>query len=489
MDRRKFLGAACSAAAGVALGRRVAAQDSNPKFLVVVGASGGASIIDSALALRASECARASTLTCFPDSAVQNVPDSPFRAVRWQGDSVGPIPAPFRVDQLPFFQKYREQTLVATVEGSSVNHAVGQRRSITGNEAWSGRTLQEAVAAQFGQGRLLPNVHLATGTGFTEAGTDAAVPEWARGKAVADARLWPLSLHGHVGISEVSRERVLSARRFRRESFEPALDFSERFQDSVRLQRWKRVRDVDGPALEEAGLLQRLLFLRDSPQFPLSRVGLEPGPDAEAVQAAFPNYLSDPFDAQGALAFLLLKNGLSSAVTVAPSFSALIQGSEGGGFEEGDLVNPPIAFDFAHQTHRAAQAVMWNRIFSLVDRLIGLLAAEPFGDGGQSLWDRTLIYVATEFGRTRSRPEGAEDFGTAHDLNNGVLMFSPMLRGNRVLGGVEPETGLTFGFDPLNGTPTPGRNVSESVIFSGILDALSVDTDGSGLPQVRAFTA
>lgn len=487
--RRRFLGATAGVAAGLS-GLRVGRAQSDPdrKFLIVVGATGGASIIDAALALRESECSAASTIACYPDSAVQNVPDSPFRAVRWSGDSVGPIPAPFRADQLPFFTKHAPQSLVATVEGTSVNHAVGQRRSITGNEAWSGRTLQEAVATAYGEGLLLPNVHLATGTAFTEPGNDPRVPDWAKGESVSDARLWPLSLHGSKGISTVSPADVDAVRAFRKDVYEPSSRFDGRFRDDPRLARWKELRDRRGPALEAAGLVDRLLFLQDSPQIPLSSYGFEPGADAAQVRAAFPAYMSDPLEAQGALAFLLLKNRVSASVTVGPSFNAQIERSQGG-FEEGDLVNPPIAFDFSHQSHRAAQAVMWDRVLNFIDRLIGLLQSEPYGDDGTSMWDRTLIYVATEFGRTRNRPEGAEEFGSGHDLRNGHLIISPLVKGNRVLGGVDPETGLTYGFDRSSGDPTVGRTVNESVIFSGILHALDVDTAGSGLPSVPAFTS
>src|SRR6476619_675587 len=45
-----------------------------PYFLVVLGATGGASIIDSFMAIRASESANASTINTFVDSEVASVP-------------------------------------------------------------------------------------------------------------------------------------------------------------------------------------------------------------------------------------------------------------------------------------------------------------------------------------------------------------------------------------------------------------------------------
>jgi hypothetical protein len=99
-----------------------------------------------------------------------------------------------------------------------------------------------------------------------------------------------------------------------------------------------------------------------------------------------------------------------------------------------------------------------------------------------------LIYVATDFGRTKTRPDNATTFGSGHDLSNGVLMLSPMLKGNTVLGGVDPNSLQTFGFDARTGAPQPGKvSSNEPDIFSGVLTALGVDTSGSGLPDASAF--
>jgi hypothetical protein len=129
---------------------------------------------------------------------------------------------------------------------------------------------------------------------------------------------------------------------------------------------------------------------------------------------------------------------------------------------------------------------MWDRTLSVADRLITLLKAEELG-GGRSFWDRSMIYIATEFGRTRRRPEGAQSFGSGHDLNNGSLIISPLANGGKVLGGVDPDTLLTYGFDPETGRPEPGRNMTEPEIYSGIAHALGIETPGSGLPDVRAM--
>ena len=151
------------------------------------------------------------------------------------------------------------------------------------------------------------------------------------------------------------------------------------------------------------------------------------------------------------------------------------------------LRNPPLAFDFSHQAHRPAQAIMWQRILGIADRLKALLSAEPLDEAnGVSFWDRTLIYVATDFGREKRRPAGADQFGTSHHLNNGSVIISPLVRGNSVLGGVDPDTALTYGFDPRTGAPDRGRTTTEAELYSGLLQALGVQTPAH-LPDVPAM--
>jgi len=65
--------------------------------------------------------------------------------------------------------------------------------------------------------------------------------------------------------------------------------------------------------------------------------------------------------------------------------------------------------------------------------------------------------------------------------------MSPLVQGGRALGGVDLDTGLTYGFDRQTGDPAPGTTMAESDIFAGILGALKVDTAGSGLPDVPSM--
>jgi hypothetical protein len=496
--RRDFLrglAALSGAGAGSSMlfqGHALAQQTADPRYLIVLCASGGGSIIDGPLAIRASECATPDDLNCFPDALVRGWDDSPFRAVDLSMDEIGPIPASFSVEPSRFFDKRRHELMVATWTRTSVNHQVGQKRSVTGNEAWRGRTLQELVAWQYGMDAPIPNVHLLPGVGMTEPGTDPTVPLYARGQLVANPAVWPLSLDGSLGQEHAVSPEVLAAiRKVRNERFEPATAFDRVFRDAPRLVEWRELRGTPQQRIEGLDLINKLMIRPGDPSR-LTDFGIQPSPATDQVLSAFPEIAKDPLHAQAALAFLLLKYRVSVTVTLGPSFDFVYDPGDSGGFGGDSLLphnsvrNPPLAFDSCHQAHRAGQAVVWDRLYKVIDGLITLLAAEDHGDG-TSFWDRTMIYVASDFGREKHRPTGADDWPTGHHLNNGVMVFSPLVPGNTLRGGVDPNTGLTYGFDPQSGDPEPGRNMAEAEIFSGLLGALGVDTSGSGLPDVPAM--
>lgn len=492
LNRRQLLKALSICAAGGATAlpsllavRRAAAQtEKKPRFLIVIAGAGGCSLIDSFLAIRESEAgAAAPTVNCFPDQEVKSIPGTTIRAVDLARNEVGPIPIPFATNQSTFVQKHKEDLMIVTQTCTSVNHTIAQKRSITGNEAWNGRTLQEAVALEYGAPFPIPNVNM-SGDGYIQHGTDPTLPRYCFNEPVANASLWPLSLHGSKGIKNLpSPARIALARSMRNEKLDPESTFFRTFRRSERLQLWATERN-NQPNLEALDLITKLnVFPNLPPQIPLNEYGLAPSPDGMKVRQAFPDFFTDPLEGQAALAFLLLKHRVSVTVTISPSFNVLLDLDR---FPP-RVVNPPLAFDFSHNSHRAAQAVMWNRILSVADRLIDLLKSEPFDDT-QSFWDRSMIYFATEFGRSKRRTANASEFGTAHDLNNGFAIVSPFANGNKVLGGVDPTTGLTYGFEPEDprGTPVPNRTMTEREIYAGILHALDVDT-GTDLPVMRAM--
>jgi len=470
--------------------RALAQSSAQPKFLIVLCAAGGGSIIDGPLAIRASESARPDDINTFPDSTVVGWEGSPFRAVDQSGADMGPIPASYSVSPSRILSRRRSELMVVTQTTSSVNHFIAQRRSVTGNEAWKGRTLQELAAWQYGADFPIPNVHLLAGTGFGERGTDPSMPTWTRGQLVANPGTWPLSLDGARGLKGGVSPAVLAAARKQRDQvFEPGTRFHQVFGDAPRLVEWRDLRGTPQERIEGLDLITRLMVRADDPSFPLSDYGLESSPAAAVVREAFPRFAEDPLHAQAALAFLLLKYRVSVTVTLGPTTDFIYDDQATGGDNDlphNSVLNPPLAFDSCHQDHRSGQAVVWEKLYEVVDGLITLLQGEDYGDGS-SMWDHTMIYMATDFGREKTRPTGATSWATGHDLNNGVMVFSPMVPGDTLRGGVDPDTGLTYGFDPVTGAPEPGRTMAEAEIFGGLLGALGVDTSGSGLPDVPAM--
>jgi len=485
LNRRQFLGAAAGAVGGLGLSRGARAQTvEDPRFLIVLAAGGGGSIIDCFMAIRASESMSARDINTFPDAEVKSIDGSPLRAVDLSRQETGPIPIPYTATQSAFVRKHKDDIMVATLTGTSVNHVVAQRRSITGNEAWNGRTMQEAAAVAFGRGYALPNVNM-TGGGFIEHGHDRSIPAWAYNEPVASPEVWPVSLHGSRGLPDLPNANVVQlARAMRDDKLDPQSEFYKTFKDSPRLALWQNQRSGPARRLEADELIKKLMFLPNNAQIPLARYGLEESPDAQRVREKFPDFLTDNLHAQAALAYLLIKNRVSASVTISPSFAVLLKTN----VFPPRVVNPPLAYDFSHNSHRAAQAIMWRRIFDIADGLIDLLKATPLDEQrGISFWDRSLIYMATDFGRDKRRPSGAAEWGTGHHLNNAVVVISPLANGNKILGGVDPNTGLTYGFDPTSGEPDRNRETSEAEIFGGVLHALGVDTAGSNLPDVRAM--
>lgn len=483
MTRREVLArlGAVGAVAATGMPRLARAQaPSDPRFLIVVCAAGGASIIDGPLAGRHGETDNWRDVNCFPDAEVKSFPGSDLRAVDLRRGNAGAIPFPFETDQSRFVRRHMDDMMVTTHTGTSVNHTIAQKRSLTGNNAWGGRTLQEVVALTYGEGYPLPNVNMA-GQGYLEPGDDIGIPRWAVAEPVANPALWTLGLHGQKGVAGAPDASLVDlARQVRDRKLDPESTFAETYGHAEKLKRWRTQRERSAPVLEGLDLITRLNVFPDLPTIPLTRFGLAESPDGERVREAFPRYLDDPMEAQAALAFLLLKHRVSVTVTLGPSFNVLLRGQS--------LVNPPLAFDFSHQAHRAAQAIMWNRLLDIIDRLATLLKSEPTGDAaGTSFWDKTLVYMATDFGRDKRRQGGSDQFGTSHNLNNGNLIVSPLANGNTVLGGVDRDTAMTYGFDLRTGAPDTGRHTAETEVYAGILQALGVDTSPAGLPDVPAM--
>lgn len=472
LSRRALLGAA--AALGITAGlpaRRAGAQALGvlpERLLFVVAATGGASILESFLPVVDVEAGAAgATLAVQPSSLVETV--GGFRCLAHRAGDVGGLPLGGSFLQRTFLQKHGTDTVVMTVESTSVNHFVGQKRFITGANVNGGRTIMEASAAAHGLSLPLPNCNLAQG-GYLEPGDDNTLDDRARPEAVADARTFPLSLDGVRGVKNAPDAALVRRARGVRDRIDDGSPFGHTFGNAPLRTRLLERRRNFLPEAEARDLITNLMLVQDDPaRFPLAEAGLSSSPDGVRVREKFPGLVTDAFDAQAALAFMLAKTGVSQAITISPSFQPVLNGLA--------IENPPLAFDFSHNDHPSTQNLMWSRILRVVDGLVDLLKSEPDGADG-TLWDRSLVYIATDFGREKVRPANATTFGTGHHLNNGVVMVSPLLRGGRVYGGVDPTTLLTHGFDPVTGDAAPGTLMREGDVYSLVAHALGVPFAG-----------
>jgi len=380
-------------------------------------------------------------------------------------------PPPYSADYLQrtFLERHGADTAVMTLDHSSVNHGVGQQRALNGGGINDGRTLLEAVAACYGEELPLAAVNMMSGE-FSRPGIDPMLPAHAKAVAVADARYFALGTHGSLGLPNPVEHDALVAARLQRELLEERSAFGQSFAHVRNRRDYLELR-ARAEALETSGLGEQLSLL-DLPGFPKPA---ELGRIAELL----PNLSRDPFEAQAALAFLLVRHGGSCAVGISPGDGLLVDAAPGPD-EEGAISNPALAFDSSHNTHRIGQHVMWSRLLRVTDALITLLAEteDPRRGGGSSLWDNSLIYVATEFGRTRTRPAGQTRFGTGHFQNNGVVLVSPLLRGGRAYGDIDPTSGLTHGFDRATGDPAPGSTMEEGDVYGVVCEALGVGFAG-----------
>lgn len=475
-NRRNMLRLAGAALGGLAVGPMLggnraasAAPPKDRKLLFVITAAGGASIIDSFLPLAASEAGpKASTLVAYPDAAIKQVNGSNIRHVMNLG-----LPGLFKCDYDigTFVSRHKDDMVVVTQETTSVNHVVAQKRAMTGANINRGRTVMEAVAEIHGDGLVLPNVNLAGGS-YVEPGDDPTIPAHARAEVIANPLFFPLSTDGSRGIKDAPKKSLVDRARGAREKLEAKSTFLNRFGGASMLTAYDSRRKI-APTIEQADLLSKLLLLPED-KYKLSEYGLVQSPMLNRMLQVFPNLGNgDAMEAQAATGFLMAYYGLSAAVTMGPTFVPEI-------LDDGTIVDTPLIFDFSHSNHVVTQNVMWARMMKMLDGLVTLLKEEDYmGDPSLGkMWDRSFVYVATDFGRTKERPADALEFGSGHDLSNGNLMLSPMLKGNRVYGGVDPQTAKTYGFDPATGNPDPGRVMHEGDIYSLICHAMGVDFTG-----------
>jgi hypothetical protein len=460
LSRRQLFKGSGALLMGTALGARQLFSQTSAKerrYVFVICAAGGASIVDSFLA-------QATGPVAYQN--LTRAPGSPFSAAPVLSNSIqGAIPLGNGYAQSTFLTKHGADTMVMTCEVSSVNHLIAAKRSITGDNVFGGRTLQEAVAMKYGSDMPLGNLMLAGG-GYANHGDDIQVPDTARGQVVSDPLMFAFSTHGSRGMTKALNPSEISRIRQLRNQLESESRFFNMNKGSPLLDNYLANRERVIDMLEDGDTITKLMMI-DPATTNLEAYGLAASPDFNLVRSKFTNLATDSYEARLALGFLAVKNKLSTAVSIAPSPAPLItaQGTP----------NAPIAFDWSHVDHRGAQNSMWSYILKGVDGLIDLLKAtdDPANPGGAKMWDQSLIYIATEFGRDK-----VATGGSGHHLNNGVVMISPRLNGNKVFGGIDAATGLTFGFDPNTGEPKPNTKMNERDVYSVAAAALGIDFEG-----------
>ncbi len=468
-SRRSFLRAGVGASALGMLPIGCGGETTGPvatttggKLLFVVAASGGASIVDSFLPVAKTDGRGGNAYD--PDQLAQPA-GSNLRCVAPLDNHFMQMKMGNGYPQPAFLERHMRDLAVVTADGTSVNHLVAARKSLTGDGINRGRTLGEACALEHGASLLLPNVNMA-GQGFIEPGSDE-IPIWARAEPVSDPRLFAFATDGTRGLKGApSAALVARARGFRRK-LEDASRFTQTFEGSELLREYRDQRDLILPRLEEMNLISQLLLYQKG-EAPLDEYGLESSPKLQQLLSTFPRMATDPFEAQAALAFLLTRFGVSCSVTIGLSMSPNFDGTD-------RITNAQAAFDWSHIDHRGTQNAMWSRVLKVVDGLIGLLKAEDhLGDPALGkMWDRSLVYVATEFGRDK-----VAEGGSAHHPNNGAVFVSPLMRGNRVYGGVDPNTCHTYGFDPVTGAPDANVRMTEGHLYSAAAHALGIPFPG-----------
>jgi len=367
-SRRSFLKAAGSAGAAgaVVLGAPLigagtaegALQNQRP-YLFTICAAGGASIIDSFLAQPRGPGS-------YPN--LVRPAGSMLSAAPVLNNSIqGQITLGNGYAQSTFLTKHGADTVVMTCEVSSVNHQVAARRAITGDNVNGGRTIQEAVSLKYGQSLPIANLMLAGG-GYASRGDDITIPEWARGQVIVDPLMFAFATHGSKAINQnLSGDEIAQIRKLRKQLESQSVAVNQ-LQNGKVFDNYIANRDRVTEMLEKGDAITKLMML-DPATNNLQSFGLQTSPDLTLLQSKFPRLASDPYESRMALAFLAVKNQISTAVTVSPPMAPLLTAQSS--------PNTPIAFDWSHVDHRGAQNTMWSYILKSVDGLIDLLKATP----------------------------------------------------------------------------------------------------------------
>jgi uncharacterized protein (DUF1501 family) len=370
-------------------------------------------------------------------------PDDEFRQTRIQpgyGQIAG-SPDLVRVGDRAFGpyigEMARHADRLAVVNGLSMEtltHETGRRRFLTGKQPAGlqarGSSASTWLAAQYGDELPIPNLSLRVEAYNTDLPSFASALRANSGTDLVDA-LSPegtaLALRDEVAALHAAEGDCPKAR-------------SSAAWTTAEAGRQKAVEMVD------SRLDQLFALGANTPQMEALR---------DRYGIADRGSLSSP-EAQAAIAAQALKGGVSRCVS--------IQATSG--------------LDTHFQNWATDQGPLQQRGFDSVARLVDDLAASPYGDGGDSWLDHTIILGFSEFSRT---PLLNERGGRDHSLTNSCFLIGGGLRAGTY--GASSDFGMEpTAVDLATGRPDPGGEVlrPEHVITT-LLHRVGVTNDPADL--------
>lgn len=463
-DRRGFIKGGLSAIAGcTSLGAAswLGAKSLDTRYLFIVAAPGGANMTDCFLAHNKGPGAYSYDLLLEPQFTPFNCVIPRYNTVGWS------LPIGNGYSQMSFLESHHQNMAVIAHEAKTLDRGAAARQVMTGNGVNNGRTLAEHIAAAYRGRYTLPNVSMAT-TDFAAPGTDPYLNDSARAELIADPLMFAFATHGFAGLSHQPSAAKVQLERQLRLSLEKNSKFYQENSSHPTVTRYLYNREVIMTSLEKNRLMMNLL-IDGSADERYRRHGLKMSAEMATLRRQFSQLGSDPFEAQMALAFLLAKRGLTNVVTVAPGTNVVLSA-------DGKSANTaPMGFNWSHTDHRGGQNSMWSYVLKNVDGLIQLLkGTDVDGDPANGkMWDKSVIYITSDFGRDRVSQGGSE-----RHTNNAHLIVSPLVNGNRVYGSFDENTGLIGGFNPSTGEPESWRKITAADHYSIVADLMGAPFAG-----------
>lgn len=451
-DRRSFIKGslgAVAACSSLTTGDWLRAEAIPTRYLFIVAAPGGANMTDCFLASDKGPSAYGTDLLVKPSF-------TPFRAVIPRYNTVGwSLPIGNGYSQLNFLQQHHKDMAVIAHDAITLDRDLAARQAMTGNSINRGRTLAEHVASAFRGRFTMPNICMAKG-GFAAPGSDLRLSGSARAELISDPLMFAFATHGFAGLSHQPSSAKVQLERQLRLSLEKNSAFYQANQNHPTIKSFQYNRDVIMTSLEKNQLMMNLL-IDGTAKERYGRRGLRMSQEMESLNRHFGQLGSDPFEAQMALAFLLSKRGLTNVCTMSPGADLVLSP------DRKKANTAPMGFNWSHTDHRGAQNAMWSYMLKNIDSLIQLLkATDVNGDPAQGkMWERSVIYVASDFGRER-----VQRGGSGLHANNANLLISPLVKGNRIYGAYDERRGTIGGFHPITGAPEPRRSITSADHYS-----------------------